>query len=154
MGVESANLQYLSDPTGSDYFDDVLRGLSVREVDGQIGGYDYYAVVDEGCWIDLQVRSGGESSRLSISIRVALCNPPQLEAALCYLLERLFKFCGGRIANKDTRERFEVYDKEAWSKIWSAYLRKREKFREQYGDFEAAISGSEVYDYMREHQII
>jgi hypothetical protein len=101
-------------------------------------------------WIDIEVSSAEPGRRPRASIRVALCNPPEVGPALRNLLETLWGRGGGRLVDLSGDRRWETVDDEVWQGIWKAYDAKRREFHQNFGDFEAAISGAKVFPLMRE----
>lgn len=69
-------------------------------------------------------------------------------------MQGLLKHCGGKIVELNSRERFSSVEDVDWERIWGKFLQKRDRFRESYGTFEAAISGANVFPYMRDNNLI
>ncbi|WP_152546827.1 hypothetical protein [Amycolatopsis orientalis] len=154
MGVESMNYGYVPLVASQDLLEQSLRELATREFP-ESGGLKQYVVSGDRYWIDVEFSPAtSEGSRSYASVRVALTNPPDVEDAARTLFGSLLNTCGGRVVALSPREKFTTVEEPDWRRLWVRFTDKQKKFRDMYGTFELAASGADVFDYMRENNII
>jgi hypothetical protein len=148
MGIESANYVYLPTTTGAEATDGSLKLLGVQPVESNRAACFVYRGDDY--WIDLEVSPAEAGRGQAVSIRVALCNPPGVKPALRKLLETLWRRGGGRLIDLPGDRQWETIDDDACREIWRSYEVKHREFRLNFGDFEAPVSGADVFRLLRE----
>ncbi|MFD8495867.1 hypothetical protein [Amycolatopsis sp. NPDC059657] len=155
MGVESANYRYVSDGDKSQELELVFCELGIECIsEVKDGMFKNYVFRGEHFWIDIQVNARRQEVdvRSLVSIRVALINPGDVAGKLRELLKYLLGRCGGWVIDMSTRERYSSIDDGSWDRLWREFLTRRRDFIRGHGEFEAAISGADVFQYMRENR--
>ena len=151
MGVESANYRYVPPREAGLRVDAILRQLGCREIESGGDTARKYVLDDGDYWIDVQVEIDPWSKeQIGVGIRVAYINPLAVVKGMRVLVTALLRRGGGKIIDIATRERFSVIDEVSWDFLWKSFIGRRDKFRHDYGDCEAAISGDAVFGYLRE----
>lgn len=149
MGLESAN--YLMVPAGGvDSVTEVLaaQGAS-RRSPFPAGGFERWVLQSSESWIDVMVGDFGPEQEPAISIRISLSNPVKAHAHLRELMSALLNQVPGVVFDKQTRNSYDQIDDDAWREIESALSQKRAEFQRNFGPFEAAISGEDVFPTLR-----
>jgi len=114
---------------------------------------EYVIFESEKYWIDVQIEHHIDINFDSASVRIALCNPPQVLDKIGQLFSHLINTCGGYVAIWGSEQKIRSDDADSIAFLKNGYLEKQKEFRKYHGGFTAAISGGEVYAYMREHNI-
>ncbi len=137
MGIES--VVYRFEPAACNVAE-LAKFLSLRGVrDGDAD--DKYVLASSEHWIDLQVWATG-SNVASISLRVAVTNPPSVVPILDALASDLLTRYGGRLTAPGGR----VLDDQDRRAILSAdFSSGRRLFSEQLGDLTLPISADQVF---------
>ena len=151
MGIESANYT-ITLKDGLERVPEVLAQLGGLQRHGVRNDFQTWIFEDDHYWIDVMTGSFGPNSSLAISVRVALCNPVDVEMRLRQLLTDLLGHFGGRLYDSQTSRSYTKVDDPAWTDIYGGFAAKRAQFRQHFGSFEAAISGERVFDVIRERQ--
>lgn len=146
MGVESANYS-VSVTDGLARFDEVLLRLGgTRKQDESASSFDRWIVSGERHWIDVMRGKLGTGGEPAISVRVAVCNPPDVESVLRQVLATLLKEFSGQLRDGQTCRSYRALDDASWSEVQEAFAAKRAQFRQHFGDVEAAVSGDDVFE--------
>ena len=147
MGVESANYQirYSDDP--GEGFTRAMLVLGAEVVDD---GSSVRSVVrsDDRYWLDLQAWP----ERSLVSVRVALCNPPEVLPMLRTVLSVLAAAAPGVVVDVDGDAHYVDLADRSWSAVAESFERRRAEFRQYFGDYTAAISGGEVFARLRDRK--
>jgi hypothetical protein len=91
----------------------------------------------------------GPQQKPAVSIRISLSNPVEAHVYLRQLMTALLSHAPGVIFDKQTRRSYDHLDDDGWREIESALSRKRLEFQRNFGPFEAAISGEDVFSTLR-----
>lgn len=151
MGLESANY-FVGVKEGWVRHEEVFLRLGARKRDPFGTSFDRWIVRTERYWIDLMSGDFGSPGKPAISVRVALCNPPDVESALRDVLTALLREFGGKLHDVQTNRSYGALDDASWSEVLEAFAAKRSQFRQYWGTFEAAISGEEVFSRLDEYR--
>jgi hypothetical protein len=149
MGLESAN--YLLAPRdGIDTVHAVLAKLGAEErTSFQGSDFPRWVIRNDESWIDVMAGNFGSEQSPAVSIRIALSNPVGAHVALRRLLGVLLEHVPGVLLDKQSRRSYTQLDDESWREIESALSNKRADFQRNFGPFEAAISGEDVFPALR-----
>jgi hypothetical protein len=149
MGLESAN--YLLAPrAGVDRVPALLASLGAEKRTPFPGSDFQRWVLRTGqSWIDVMVGNLGPEQRPAISIRIALSNPVAAHTELRHLMSALLEHAPGELLDKQTRRSYARVDDDTWREIDEALSSKRADFQRNFGPFEAAISGEDVFPTLR-----
>jgi hypothetical protein len=139
MGIESTVYQLIPETQESLCARQVLLDFGAEEVDEH-----RFVLRGPEHWIDIQV---GVPEPL-VSLRVALCNPTSVLDVLRSVLAALLRGCEGEIVDIEGDRRISVLDEDTWRVLLASYELRRQEFRRQFGEMEAAISADEVFDYL------
>lgn len=150
MGVESANYVYALSPHNCDV-DKTLEKLGAVKQRADPGRFDYWVLKGERYWIDFQL--GSFNAQCALSIRVALCNPVDVLVVLRNVFEVLSDTCAGTLLDKQSGLKHSRWSEAAWGTVEEAYAGKQAEFQKYFGPFEAAISGSDVFETLRERRV-
>lgn len=147
MGVESTVFQVRYDSELGDGIDRAMAVVGAVPVEGEFSGSVRAVVSDrDRYWIDLQVWP----DRSLVSVRVALCNPPEVYPVLRTVLSVLLAVAPAVVVDLDDDARYRELAEHSWVLISEALDRRRSEFHEHFGEFVAAISGDDVFSRMRE----
>lgn len=145
MGVESANFVFIPDTARGSELVAIVESLGATRFGSKEGRY---VVQGDDHWVDLKVGPYGRRRLPSVSLRVALCNPPAAYCVLARLLASLLRLGGGQVLDLKSREGFSELDEAAQDRVCSTLKSRRADFEHQFGPLEAAISGDDVFDYL------
>jgi hypothetical protein len=147
VGVESAVFQVRYVGELDDGLDRAMGVVGAESLEGASGG-TVKAVVSarDRYWIDLQAWP----DRSLVSVRVALCNPPEAFPMLRTVLSVLLAVSPAVVVDVDGDARYRELADHSWTLIAEELDRRRSEFREHFGEFVAAISGDDVFSRMRE----
>lgn len=145
MGFESAN--YMLVPTdGVGAVSSILQQLGSEEQDPfPSSNFARWILRGERYWIDVMVGGFGPDRKPSVSIRIALSNPVEAVEVLHRILRELMERAPGQLFDSQTRRSYAGMSDEIWQDIQTGFEKKRERFQQQFGPFEAAISGEDVF---------
>jgi hypothetical protein len=149
MGLESVN--YVVVPAvGVASAAQVIAALGAEER-SQFPGREFsrWVLRNDQCWIDLMVGDLGPDAKPAISVRLAVTNPAGALAQLRAVLGTLLEHMPGKLFDKQTRRSYDRIDDDSWSEIEDSINKKRVEFQKNFGPFEAAISGEDVFPTLR-----
>jgi hypothetical protein len=149
MGLESAN--YVLAPRGGvESVPEVLASLGAEER-SSFPGTDFprWVLRNPESWIDVMAGNFGAEQRPAVSVRIALSNPVAAHAVLRRLLSTLLEHVPGLLLDKQSRRTYAQLDDESWYEIEGTLDSKRADFQRNFGPFEAAISGEDVFSALR-----
>lgn len=149
MGIESANYTVISSTTPEE-MDFTLDAVATRVLQVSPGVFPKWVKKDEQHWIDIMRGNFGPERRVAVSVRVALCNPPEAEVELRSLLGTLLDELGGSLCDEQTGRIYAGLDEPSWIEVRGGLRAKQNEFRKLFGSFEAAISGDAVFSALRE----
>lgn len=149
MGLESANY-FISVKDGWARLDEVLLRLGAERRDAFAPGLDRWIIRGDRYWIDLMSGEFGGGETPGISVRVALCNPPDVEIAVRHVLAALMNEFNGQLYDVQTSQSYRALDDASWAQVQEAFAAKRAQFRQYFGSFEAAMSGEDVFPRLDE----
>ena len=138
--MESAVYSWMPASGDSAKCRDALVMLGAEAVDAE-----HLILREAGHWIDVQI----DVPAPSVSLRLAFCNPEPALAALRAAFEALEGAGPGELVDVATRERFPSIDDATWARVVSTFEERRQEFRSHFGEFTAAISAEEVFEYVR-----
>jgi hypothetical protein len=149
MGLESANY-LLALRGGVECVPAVLASLGAEERT-PFPGSDFrrWVLRTRQSWIDVMVGNLGPEQVPAISIRIALSNPVAAHAELRRLISALLEHTPGEVLDKQTRRSYVRVDDDIWREIDDALSSKRAEFQRNFGPFEAAVSGEDVFPALR-----
>lgn len=149
MGLESAN--YLLSPRdGVEHVPTVLASLGAEQRTPFPGSdFPRWVLRTGHSWIDVMLGNMGPEQKSAISIRMALSNPVAAHSELRRLLSALLEQAPGKLLDKQTRRSYASLDDASWREIEDALSNKRIEFQRNFGPFEAAISGEDVFPTLR-----
>lgn len=142
MGVESANYKVLFRNGSLDDVRDMLRHLRAEQQVSET--FEKWVLNGERHWIDLMLLPGPEN-RPMLSIRVALCNPADVEKVLHVVLTEVLQSLDGKLRDEQTGKTYCDLAGTNWTELQAAFSDKRDQFQRNFGPFEAAISGENVF---------
>jgi hypothetical protein len=149
MGLESANYLHVPDG-GVEPVEAVLASLGGEKRDPFPGSdFPRWVLRSPACWIDIMLGDLGPGGRPAVSIRIALSNPVVAHAELRRLMGALLHSMPGFIFDKQTRRSYTDIREDNWREIESELCKKRDDFQRNFGPFEAAISGEDVFPTLR-----
>ncbi len=147
MGVESAVFQvrYVGELDGVLERAMSVVGAEMREL---AGGSTVKAVVSarDRYWIDVQAWP----DRALVSVRLALCNPPEAVSMLRTVLSVLLAASPAVVVEVNGDARLSELGDHSWSRIAEGLDGRRLEFQEHFGEFVAAISSDDVFTWIRE----
>jgi hypothetical protein len=144
MGLESCNYVFYTKQ------DMVLSYLT--KIISEIGYVQQYEpniitlTLPNKFWIDLLLLPGEQSA---LSIRVALCNPPDVLVALRQLVEALFKHYTGLFLCINNRKTYKKMTSTAFNQIANNFYQNQKILFDHFGFLEAAISAEDVFSSYR-----
>ena len=145
MGVESANYAFVPDQP-LEAIPRLMVELGAEERSPfPATNFQRWALRGEHYWIDIMLGSLGPSSRPSVSVRVALCNPLEVGCPMEQLFQLLLRELQGTLLDRQTKRSYRSLDQASWLQVWDAFCKKKEEFHCNFGVFEAAISGDDVF---------
>jgi hypothetical protein len=149
MGLESANYLLVPD-SGVDQVEAVLTSLGA-EKQTPFPGSDFprWVLRTHESWIDVMVGDLGPERKSAVSIRIALSNPVAAHAELRRLMVALLDRMPGVLFDRQTRRSYLEVREDTWAEIENALRAKRADFQQNFGPFEAAISGDDVFPKLR-----
>jgi hypothetical protein len=145
VGVEAANFVFIPNTARGSELVAIVESLGATRFGSKEGRY---VVRGDDHWIDLKIGTYGRRRVPSVSVRVALSNPPPAYGVLTRLLASLLRLGGGQVIDPQSREEFSELDQAAQDRVRSALEARRADFERQFGPLEAAISGDDVFDYL------
>lgn len=149
MGLESVNF-LLAPDDGVERVETVLASLGA-EKRTPFPGSDFprWVLRSDESWIDIMVGDLRPGRKAAISIRMALSNPVRAHTALRELMNALLEHMPGLVLDKQTGRSYREMGEDTWSEIESGLTKKRADFQQNFGPFEAAISGEDVFATLR-----
>ncbi|MEM6989354.1 MAG: hypothetical protein AAF721_02615 [Myxococcota bacterium] len=125
----------------------LLEDLGAVRAIGRAGAR--WVLRDPTYWIDVLVLNRGEAPQTVASVRVALCNPPEVEPALRRVLHALLTAGPTGVHDAQTGRRYVRLDEDVWGELLEAYRRKRARFQDHFGTREMPVSGDDVFEALR-----
>jgi hypothetical protein len=149
MGLESANYLLVPD-AGIAVARDAIEsfGASTREP-FPASNFERWVIRGDRYWIDVMTGQFGSDARAAISLRIALSNPLEADDVLGRLLKNLMARMPGILFDKQTGRSYRHFDENNWRELHAALNQKRAEFQRDFGPFEAAISGEDVFPTLR-----
>jgi hypothetical protein len=148
MGFESINFHFVPQAACSEQLDAALLkyGAEAIKTDSRfaafrLSGPDYHLDIQIGCYADIKHQS--------VSVRMALCNPPEAERRLHDLLFHLLETCGGYLIAPRSRRRIAELDEEEWQKLTASIAEARDRFQQCFGEWQAALPAEDVMSHYR-----
>lgn len=153
MGRESANFLFIPKQDDACCIDSAFASLGITETTGRDRSpYRYYTYRSARFWIDLQVGNLVGSVNNAISIRIALCNPQDVELAFQQLIEALLLRCGGSLIDRQRGSVYDGTDMDGWRLIQESYRLQKATFITFFGKFEAPLSGDDVFEALQKNE--
>lgn len=145
MGIESANYLYRTSALTTARVSDLLTTEGARSM-----GDAKWVLGPPEHWIDLEAREiNGPGTELSI--RVGLPNPVTVLSIMRALFASLLSVGGGELLDRNDNQKLSSLTTAEWEELKARYLNRKQAFHRRFGDFTAAISGGEVFNYLRDH---
>lgn len=149
MGLESANYKFTVRNHNPSDFVPILEELGAVPKAPEDGGFLPFELKTDEYFIDFMVYPNEEKSFVTLSLRVALCNPDTVVLKVINILSKLAERFQGTIFDQNAKASFlSIGDKER-IQIMDAFVNKKAEFQKWYGNFTAAISGEKVFEYIR-----
>jgi hypothetical protein len=149
MGLESANYKFVVKNTKRDDLVNFLMKLGVLSKKKINGGFLCFKLINKEYFIDFQILPENKKSYLILSIRIALCNSESVIFSLIDILNRLINKFHGTVFDENSKKTFPIIGDNENNQIKDAFIKKKNEFHKLFGNFTAAISGEEVFEYMR-----
>ena len=137
MGIESAVYWFVP---GSG--DSALARSTLAALGAQVVNEEHMILRGADHWIDVQL----DVPPPTVTLRIALSNPPRALGVLRETLSALDDADPGEVVDVATRERYETLDDSSWTVIAASFERRKREFQSHFGDFTAAISADDVFD--------
>jgi len=150
MGLESATFSFVPHQRQTlASLSETLRLLGAASRCASQPPFKDFVYRSVGYWIDLRAFEQKSDGLAVLSIRIALCNPAEVRKAFRSLLERLMDDVVGTLTDLRGKSRWHDANSETLDQIELCLLNQQEVFEQDFGKFEAAISGDEVFEAMR-----
>lgn len=138
MGLESINLFFQSEEA----FEETLKKNSLIEY---CKDHQYVYKMNSKYWIDIQMLD-----LHTASLRIVLSNPSDsLIIALDKLLLFLFKLDKPQLKDMVTKKIYCIYNNEVRKELEETFIKRKNVFKEMYGDYENAIGADEFYEKLK-----
>lgn len=153
MGLESATFSFIPQAGCTvKSLKDTLSRLGAESSPAAPSAFDDFVYRSASYWIDLRAFEQKSDGLAVLSIRIALCNPAEVRKAFRSLLERLMVDVAGTLTDLRSKGRWRDTSSENLDQIELCLLNQQQAFVRDFGSFEAAISGDEVFEAMRLRQ--
>jgi hypothetical protein len=152
MGFESIVYRYVPGRGDISQLVDALSQCGATPVEHPASSFRSFVTRSPTHWIDLQLVEAGEPSHCYLSVRVALCNPPEAIGVLRQLFQCLLSACGGSILEPVSKTTLTAVTDDTWHVINQGFEQRRQQFVLAFGPFAAPISGEQVMEYIRQQR--